>query len=582
MNKTELARLKSLEDYGLDLLAPDDALDRITHLACDVFSTPIALVSLIDRDRQWLKSRHGVDVTSTPREWAFCDHTIRKGAAATLVVEDATTDQTFARNPLVTGLPGVRFYMGAALKGRDGYNLGALCVIDVAPRPTPAPAKIERLRALAAMVVDVLELRRVNREISTKHIQLQSSQAALRQSEAGYRRLAEELEDARATAEAAAAVKGEFLANMSHELRTPITSILGFTRLASWQRDLSEESRGYVDRIAEASRALLTTVNDILDFSNLEAGKVVIRPEPVFLQSLCGATLGLFEPQARAKSLRLRYDNACPDGLMLAIDPDRLSQILLNLLGNAVKFTDEGQVEMRTAYAPVRRALRIEIRDTGPGIAPELIGRLFARFSRVDGSLSRARGGTGLGLAICKGLVEAMGGEIGVDSRSGQGSCFWFEIPAPIAEQPNHEPEAESEPSGMLSAEVLVVDDHPANRLLAKVILTKAGARVWEAENGAQAVAMAQTRPFDVILMDLRMPKLDGIEALNRIRAGSGPNSASAILAFTADADGRAAERLIALGFQGMIPKPVEPMQLISAVAEIASDTPSSRLSATA
>ena len=580
MNKTEMARLKSLESYGIDLLTPDEALDRITRLARDVFATPIALMSLIDRDRQWCKSRQGVDLASTDRAWSFCDHAIREGSGGMLIVEDASADDRFAANPLVVDSPGVRFYMGAALKGRDGHYLGALCVVDFSPRPAPGAAEIERIQGLAAMAIDVLELRRVNREISTQHIELQRSQTALHESEAGFRRLADELEEARAKAEAAAAVKGEFLANMSHELRTPITSILGFTRLASWQKDLSEESRGYVERIADAGRALLVTVNDILDFSSLEAGKVVIRSEPVRIEPLCRSTLGLFDLQAQSKSLDLKFENGCEKDLAVEVDPDRLGQLLLNLIGNAIKFTDQGAVELRMAHDAARAILRIEVRDTGPGIAPDLVGRLFARFSQVDGSLSRARGGTGLGLAICKGLVKAMGGEIGVKSRPGKGSCFWLEIPAPVTKAPDVAPAPDQAPSPNVMADVLVVDDHAANRLLAKVILTMAGAKVWEAESGEQAVSMARQRPFDVILMDLRMPGLDGLGALKRIREGQGLNRSASILDFTADADTRAAERLIAQGFQGMAPKPIEPDELVAMVREATEGTRARRLRA--
>jgi PAS domain S-box-containing protein len=371
---------------------------------------------------------------------------------------------------------------------------------------------------------------------------------------------------AQAEAEDAAAVKGEFLANMSHELRTPLTSIIGFTSLAAEQGDLTDLTRNYVERVSDASRALLCTVNDILDFSKLEAGQVSIQPQPVGLSKLCRSTLDLFTPQAGAKDLDLTLDeDSGAGGIVIAIDPDRIRQILLNLVSNAVKFTGAGGVILRTRYD--ERILSVDVIDTGGGIPKDKQDLLFKRFSQVDGSLTRAQGGTGLGLAICKGLVEAMGGEIGVESRMGEGSRFWFKIPACLANLPQASADGVTLERPMFDgARVLVVDDHPANRELARLFLVGVGAEVSEACDGEEAVQLAAEWPFDVILMDLRMPKLDGPGALQRIRAIPGPNDATPILAFTADADPANAGKLAALGFQDVVAKPVEAAALIATV----------------
>jgi PAS domain S-box-containing protein len=378
-----------------------------------------------------------------------------------------------------------------------------------------------------------------------------------------------ELRAARQEAEAAAAAKGEFLANMSHELRTPLTSIVGFTRLAAEQADLQGLTRTYVERVSEASRALLCTVNDILDFSKLEVGQVSFQAEPTSLAKLGRATLDLFMPQAGAKDLDLVLDCEPETGdLVISVDPDRIRQILLNLVGNAVKFTDAGSITLRTRYDRTNGMLSVEVIDTGPGIPPDRHDRLFKRFSQVDGSLTRSHGGTGLGLAICKGLVEAMGGEIGADSRVGEGSRFWFTIPAPLAAAAHaliDGPHAD-QPT-FTGLRVLVVDDHPVNRELARLILAGIGAEVSEAADGEDAVQLASESPYDVILMDLRMPRLDGPGALHRIREASGPNDATPILAFTADADSETTRRLTTMGFQDVVPKPLEPGMLIAAVA---------------
>jgi len=376
----------------------------------------------------------------------------------------------------------------------------------------------------------------------------------------------DEARAARVEAEQSAAVKSEFLANMSHELRTPLTSVVGFTRLASEQRDLSPLSRDYIDRVGEASRALLCAVNDILDFSKLEAGQVTFRPEAVPLQALTRTALDMFTPQAAAKDLVLQLEDTTPAGLLVTLDPDRLRQVLLNLVGNAVKFTAQGKITLSAAYDTATERLSIEVRDTGPGIPPDRVDRLFKRFSQVDGSLNRSHGGTGLGLAICKGIVEAMGGEIAATSVVGEGSCFSLSVPAPRALGAATVVAEERPPAVRTGVKVLVTDDHPANRELVRLFLAGIGAEITEAEDGEAAVEIAAEQAFDVILMDLRMPKLDGIGAVTRIRGVAGPNQATPILAFTADAESAFDDRLQALGFDGAVAKPVEPGRLIAAI----------------
>lgn len=376
--------------------------------------------------------------------------------------------------------------------------------------------------------------------------------------------LEDDLVQAREAAEAAAAVKAEFLANMSHELRTPLTSVLGFTRLALEQPDLQEVSRGYIRKAAHAGTALLATVNDILDFSKLEAGQLQIRPEPVDVAEACRDTLDLFSEAAAAKGLSLRL---ATEGLPTAalVDPNRLRQLLLNLVGNAVKFSEAGEISVEAAWREDR--LQVQVKDQGPGLSPEQQAQLFRRFSQVDGSNTRRHGGTGLGLAICRGLAEAMDGAIGVRSQAGQGACFHFEIAAPEVEAvvPGVQSELQSIRPGV---RVLVADDHLVNRELVRAILAPLGAEVDEAADGAEAVDLASHQAFDIILMDLRMPRLDGADAVRAIRAGGGPNAGVPIIAFSAGADAPRAEGRRAAGFDGDLPKPVLPEQLIQAVID--------------
>jgi CheY-like chemotaxis protein len=251
--------------------------------------------------------------------------------------------------------------------------------------------------------------------------------------------------------------------------------------------------------------------------------------------------------------------------------------MLLNLVGNAVKFTEKGSVRLQAGYDAANARLSFAVVDTGPGLTPEQIHRLFQRFSQVDGSTTRRHGGTGLGLAICKGLAEAMGGEIGVESAVGVGSRFWFWVPAEMADV-----EATAEAHGAVpvlpqGCRIMVADDNPANRELARCLLEPLGAQMQEAVDGRAAVELAETAAFDVILMDVRMPGMDGPEAMRLIRAGSGPNRTAPILAFSADVGSTGSPDFLAMGFDGQVGKPLTAMDLISAVAECLSAAPAKR-----
>jgi PAS domain S-box-containing protein len=245
-----------------------------------------------------------------------------------------------------------------------------------------------------------------------------------------------QLREARVEAEAAAAVKGEFLANMSHELRTPLTSVLGFARLVDDEPDLSPDARRFIGRVLSGGKALLTTINDILDFSKLEAGQLELKLEPVAPAPLIEEALALFSLETDARGVALRAEGLDDLPADLLIDSGRLRQVLLNLIGNAVKFTEAGSITVTAAYDEAAERLSVSVRDTGPGIAAEDVDLLFRRFSQVDAGLTRKHGGTGLGLAICKGLVEAMGGRIGVVSVPGDGACFSFDVIAPSTARP--------------------------------------------------------------------------------------------------------------------------------------------------
>ena len=371
---------------------------------------------------------------------------------------------------------------------------------------------------------------------------------------------------ARAEAEAAAVAKSQFLANMSHEIRTPLTAVLGFTRLLQQEARLDSRAEGYVSRIAGAGSALLALVNDILDFSKIEVGKITLRPQPTDVGALARESLALFAAQASEKAITVELETAGGLASSVMIDSDRLRQVLINLIGNAVKFTQTGGVILRIAPIEDGRSLRFEVEDTGPGLHADQCVQLFQRFNQIDGSTMRQHGGTGLGLAISRGLVEAMGGEIGLSSVPDQGSIFYFELPAEAVMAEEFVEEAE-----VVSIEglrVMVIDDNQINRELARLILEALGAEVAEAESGPSGLAQLARLAVDVVLMDVRMPGMDGHQALSTLRGQPGPNRNIPVLAFTADAEMGESAPLDA--FDGVVRKPIEVVALSGLIAAVA------------
>jgi PAS domain S-box-containing protein len=377
-----------------------------------------------------------------------------------------------------------------------------------------------------------------------------------------------ELERKRAEAEAAAVAKSEFMANMSHEIRTPLTGMLGFAGLLEGLEGLPPTARKYVDRITVSGQALLSVVNDILDFSKLEADRIELDPHPFEPRALVSETLDLMAAEANRKGLSLSkaFDGVLPAAVFA--DSSRVRQVLLNLLTNAVKFTEEGGVTVTARYVTEEARLQIAVRDSGVGIPADRLDRLFQRFSQVDGSTTRQYGGTGLGLAICKRLTELMGGRIEVESCKGQGSTFWFTVDAPAAEPALLvEPAADKPDADGAGARILVVDDVAMNRELVRTMLSPFGFDIVEATGGAEAVAAALGGRFDLILMDLQMPGMDGLAATRAIRQTSEPNRGTPIIALSANVLPEHHAACHEAGMDDHIAKPISPAELITKIA---------------
>ena len=364
---------------------------------------------------------------------------------------------------------------------------------------------------------------------------------------------------AQGRAMAAGQAKTEFLATMSHEIRTPMSSIVGFTEVLLKREDLPEPARRQLALIDRAGASLLTVVNDILDFSKVEAGEVELSPAPVSPRGVAQDAMAIVAEAARRKGLDLQLGFIGPVEAPVMIDDLRVRQILLNLLSNAIKFTDQGrvQLDLQAIETPDGVLLRFRVTDTGPGVPSEQAARLFKRFSQGDSSVSRTHGGTGLGLAICRGLTDLMGGRIGVESKPGAGATFWFEIPARRAVGAVREV-AEPAAAPPLAARVLLVDDHPTNRELGATVLGLLGCEVILAENGEEAVAAAQTSGCDLILMDVHMPRMDGLEATRAIRALGGVCAATPIIAMSADVMPEMEAACLRAGMNAAVGKPIQ------------------------
>ncbi|MBU4436004.1 MAG: response regulator [Alphaproteobacteria bacterium] len=376
----------------------------------------------------------------------------------------------------------------------------------------------------------------------------------------------QEAERRRFEAEEAVAAKSAFVAMISHELRTPISAILaGAARLHSEVPEAS--SKLHAQLISDAGGLMKALLNDLLDFSRLEAGRMAVETAPFNLRQTVSDAVRFWRPEIVKKGLRLRVEGASRLPRWVAGDALRLRQVLNNLLSNAIKFTRQGTITVRLEVAGEgdRHQLTITVVDTGPGISEALMPRLFTPFDQLHASVVRQHGGSGLGLVISRELARLMGGELVASSVEGRGAVFALTVRVEAAQPPE---EGRQGPS-IAGARVLVVDDHVVNRRAIELVLQPFGVEATLAESGEQALELLGAEAFDAVLMDVYMPGMDGREATRILRAGSGPNHDTPVVAVTASATSKDWEACLAAGMNGHVAKPIDPIELYKALAGV-------------
>ncbi len=372
-------------------------------------------------------------------------------------------------------------------------------------------------------------------------------------------------QSARRKAEVANAAKSDFLAVVSHEIRTPMNAVISAANLLRRTR-LDGQQREHVAMLIDAGDVLMGLLNDVLDFSKIEAGKMELESAEMIVRDRLSTVVRLWEPRALANGVRLKVRVAPEVPVAVLTDPLRVQQILFNLMSNAVKFTEDGDITIRVGWDGAR--LNMAVTDTGCGIPADRLGQIFNSFEQADIGTTRRYGGTGLGLSISRKLAELMGGSLTVDSVEGEGSTFSLSLPVTAVEAAAVAPVRPAEAAGSLQGRsILAADDHEVNRRILQLLLEPHGCRLTLVENGAEALEAASGQRFDAILMDMQMPVMDGLEATRRIRDGA-VNGDTPVIALTANALDLHRAAWDAAGVHAFLTKPIDPVMLTATLAE--------------
>lgn len=518
-------RLAELLNYDVLDTEAEQLFDDLTTLASQICDTPIALISLIDPDRQWFKSRVGLDAEETSREIAFCSHAILQDDV--FEIPNASLDPRFHDNPLVTGAPDIRFYAGAPLVSPSGHAIGTLCTIDRKPRKLTESQKTS-LQTLSKSVVAHLELKRKNREL-----------------------------------ERTSQFRSDFLSYVSHEIRTPLNAINTFSRLLEGEAQklkLPESFTTPLSHVTQSGERLLEIVNSVLDIKQIEAGKMRVMPRAVSTHDFFTHLFSLTKIRAEDGGIIFTstIDSSVPDTLFF--DDTKFGQVSLNLLSNAIKFTNPGKsVNAQVKYKNDK--LIFNVIDQGIGISEEDQKLLFTPFERMENAHQIS--GTGLGLNISKRLIELMDGTIKVSSKVNEGTRISVTLPSDVLTANEF---ANAQPQSFVaqinidkSAKVLVVEDHYINQVVIQTLFEKLGVAHAIVSTGEEGVKYVNANPVDLVLMDLNLPGIQGDEATAQIKS---INPELPVIALTADAITKPAS-LYEKGLDDVLTKPVDSNELV-------------------
>ena len=525
LSENEEERLAELLSYDVLDTEAEQLFDDLTTLASQICETPIALISLIDPDRQWFKSRVGLDAEETSREIAFCSHAILQEEV--FEVPNATLDPRFHDNPLVTGSPDIRFYAGAPLITPSGHAIGTLCAIDRKPR-TLTEAQKTSLQTLSKSVVAHLELKRKNREL-----------------------------------ERTSQFKSDFLSYISHEIRTPLNAINTFSRLLEGEAkklDLPPSFTTPLSHVSQSGERLLEIVNSVLDIKQIEAGKMRVMARAVITSDFFTHLFSLTKVRAEDSGITFftSIDKSVPDSLFF--DDTKFGQVALNLLSNAIKFTNKGKsVKAQVKYKNGK--VIFNVIDEGIGISEDDQKRLFEPFERMGNAQEIS--GTGLGLNISRRLIDLMDGTIKVSSKLNHGTRISVTLPADALSANQF---VEAQPQSFVaqvnidkSANVLVVEDHYINQVVIQTLFEKLGVALSVVNTGEEGVEYARSNPVDLVLMDLNLPGIQGDEATAQIKA---LKPSLPVVALTADVITES-KYLRERGLDDVLTKPIDNSELI-------------------
>lgn len=532
----EFNRLQELRSYEVLDTPEEESFDNLTHLAQQICRTPVALVSLVDEDRQWFKSCFGTDIRQTPREQAFCAYTILSDEP--FIVKDALQDPRVNDNILVLEPPCIRFYVGVPLISPRGYRLGSLCVIDFIPRSLDEH-QLHTLQILAKQVINLMESRLYKKELAE---------------------YARSLEEANRS-------KTKFIATLSHEIRTPLNGLLGSLYLLGGT-SLGPMQLEYFNVAQTCGKSILGLINEVLDLAKIEAGKVELVFEPTNLSVLLQEVKTIVSPllQPKALNLIIDYDTQIPE--YLSLDPDRMRQILLNLTGNAIKFSPQG-ADITIKVILVERSaecvsLEFQVTDRGIGLSEEEQERILIPFAQASAQTSKTYGGTGLGLSITNELLRLMNSRLSIKSKKGSGSTFSFILTASISTVPL-EPKVLTTPVKHRQFNILIAEDNPVNQMVVSIALKRNGHKVTMTGNGQEALEKFRKEHFDLVILDLEMPIMGGEEAAHLLKEVN-PNIP--ILALSAHALSDIQERVTEI-MDAYLAKPIDFVLLENTIQSI-------------